>query len=343
MPTPGAGTGGARSPARSRGPGRRGTAARDELVGELLAGGHEPAGPPAADPDPSLDLPRNRRRSGGTAIPSGRPGAERHIRRLVVERVEHGGPDDPGLDAEPADGEGPQPAVPERGNLEESRILTRGGSRERQRTRGSDSPLLEPIQERRERPAVVIEAQPAGEQDDLHGVIHGPPRPRRDAGTPCLQSSFAEPVSASQAGVGIDASMVYTVSFLDPGPGKLHPSLSVPHEFTPDLGNRFLDPRRPAQSLESAPGERRPGRPRQARGDQARRRRPPGRGARADRGRAGRGQDAAGPGPGRQHRLFVPADPVHARPAPLGHPRLERLPRRHAASSSSSRGRSSPT
>ena len=57
----------------------------------------------------------------------------------------------------------------------------------------------------------------------------------------------------------------------------------------------------------------------------------------------GRRQDPARPGPGREHRLLVPPAPVHARPAPLGHPRLERLQRGQRASSSSSRGRSSPT
>ena len=57
----------------------------------------------------------------------------------------------------------------------------------------------------------------------------------------------------------------------------------------------------------------------------------------------GRRQDAAGPRAGREHRLLVPADPVHARPPALGHPRLERLQRGDAASSSSSRARSSPT
>src|SRR5690348_4050761 len=72
-----------------------------------------------------------------------------------------------------------------------------------------------------------------------------------------------------QAGVGIVATMVYTVPFLDPGPGPLHPSLSVPHEFTPDLGTRHFDPRRLAESLEPAAGECRPCRPRQDGRDQA--------------------------------------------------------------------------
>ena len=53
--------------------------------------------------------------------------------------------------------------------------------------------------------------------------------------------------------------------------------------------------------------------------------RPARRGARAHRGRARRGQDAAGQGAGPVHRLLGPPRPVHARPAAQRHHRGQRL------------------
>ena len=89
------------------------------------------------------------------------------------------------------------------------------------------------VQERDERPSVIVQTQSSGEEHNFDEVIHGSARPRqRDRGT-VPQSVCVEQVRA-EAGVGIDAIMVYTEPLQNSGPGKSQPGLSVTHEFKPD-------------------------------------------------------------------------------------------------------------
>ena len=89
--------------------------------------------------------------------------------------------------------------------------------------------------------------------------------------------------------------------------------------------------------------ERRAGRPGQGAGGQAGPRLPDRRGPPADRGRARRRQDHAGPVARPVDRLLVPPDPVHARPAAHATSPGSTSTTRSAATSSSSPARSSPT
>ena len=131
-----------------------------------------------------------------------------------------------------------EPPAPHRRELKDSGVAAGSAPSRHANDARQDTAQSQAIHQRDQRPAVVVEAQTAGEEHHFDEIIHGSARPRQHGRDPPPKSSRRRVAAFKAALESMPSWFILSRSGIR-ATGTMQQGLSVSHEFTPDDRNGF--------------------------------------------------------------------------------------------------------